>query len=29
MEEINSGVYKPKEVLKIAESLGISANSDL
>lgn len=26
LEEINSGKYKPNEVMKIAESLGISGN---
>jgi len=28
MDEINSNKYKPTEVVKIAESLGISATSE-
>jgi hypothetical protein len=28
MDEINSNKYKPGEVIRIAESLGISATSD-
>ena len=28
MDEINSNKYKPGEVIKIAESLGISATTD-